>query len=124
MSRHVLVVDDDPGIRDMVCAALVLEQCQVDAARDGREAVAKIVASLPGVVLLDINMPVLDGPGVARELHERGIAVPIVVMTAARDAARWVAEIGADDVLAKPFDLDDLFNTVKRFVDCPAPADG
>ena len=119
MSRHVLVVDDDPAIRAVVQDILDMEGCEVVSAANGREAVDHIQRTPPGVVLLDMNMPVLDGWGVARELKERGIEVPIVVMTAAVSAQRSRDEIGAIACLAKPFDLDDLLDAVTRFVDCP-----
>ena len=119
MSRHVLVVDDDPSIRAVVQDILDMEGCEVASAANGREAVDHIQRTPPGVVLLDMNMPVLDGWGVARELKERGIDVPIVVMTAAVSAQRSRDEIGAIACLAKPFDLDDLLDAVMRFVDCP-----
>jgi CheY-like chemotaxis protein len=64
---------------------------------------------------------VMDGWGVARELRARGIAVPIVAMTAAQDAGRWAREIDADAFLAKPFELDDLLTVISRFAQCPPP---
>jgi CheY-like chemotaxis protein len=64
-------------------------------------------------------MPVLDGWGVARMLAERGIRVPPLVITAARDGASWASEIGADSYLAKPFAIGDLLEAVRRGVDHP-----
>jgi CheY-like chemotaxis protein len=61
-------------------------------------------------------MPVLDGWGVARELHRRASAIPTVVMTAAQDARRWAQEIGADAYLAKPFEIQDLMATLERLL--------
>lgn len=119
MTRHILVVDDDPDIRATVREILDLEGCDVAAASNGLEALEQIESSPPCVVLLDMRMPMLDGWGVARELRARGVGVPIVVMTAAQDAGRWAREIAADAVLAKPFELDDLLNVVSRFADCP-----
>jgi CheY-like chemotaxis protein len=118
MTHHVLVVDDDPGIRATVSEILDLEGCEVVAACNGLEALEQIQTSPPCVILLDMRMPVLDGWGVARELRARGVGVPIVVMTAAQDAALWAREIQADAVLAKPFDLNELLAVVARFADC------
>src|SRR5215207_1263079 len=112
MTRHVLVVDDDPDIRATVSEILDLEGCEVVAASNGLEALEQVQSSPPCVILLDMRMPVLDGWGVARELRARGVGVPIVVMTAAQDAGRWAREIEADAVLAKPFELDDLLDIV------------
>ena len=121
MTRHVLVVDDDPDLRATVAEILDLEGCDVEEATNGAEALAQIASSPPCVVLLDMRMPLMDGWGVARELRARGIAVPIVVMTAAQDAGRWAREIDADAFLAKPFELDDLLTVISRFAQCPPP---
>lgn len=63
-----------------------------------------------------MRMPVLDGWGFARALGERGVTLPIIVMTAAQEAHEWAQEIGAARVLAKPFDLNELLLTVERAV--------
>jgi CheY-like chemotaxis protein len=117
-SRPILVVDDDPGIREVVALVLASEGYPVVIADDGAEALRVVTQAAPerapGCLLLDMRMPVLDGWGVARELKARGIALPIVVMTAAMDAPGWAAEIGAAAYLSKPFDLDHLLETVER----------
>jgi CheY-like chemotaxis protein len=123
MAPYILVVDDDPSIRDVVSEVLDWQGCPVLTAANGREALERIQASPPVVVLLDMRMPVLDGWGVVKELRERGVTLPIIVMTAAQDARRWAQEINAAAYLAKPFELDDLLSTVRRFAPCP-PAVG
>ena len=110
----ILVVDDDPAIRVTIAEILTLEGYQVEMAGDGREALAVVERSLPALVLLDMRMPGMDGWGFARALRDRGVSLPILVMTAAQDARRWAAEIGADDYLAKPFDIMDLIDSVAR----------
>ena len=120
MSHHILVVDDDESIRNLVAEILDLEGWQVITATNGREALDRIGESPPRVVLLDMRMPVLNGWDVARELHTRGMDLPIVVMTAAQDARQWAREVNAAAYLAKPFDLEDLVTTVTRFV-APSP---
>jgi CheY-like chemotaxis protein len=108
----VLVVDDDPSIRDFVEAALEEEGYGVLTAPDGEAALA-LVESKPCAVLLDMRMPVLDGWGFAEAYRERPEPrAPIVVMTAAEDAEAWAEEIGAAGVLAKPFRLDELLAVV------------
>lgn len=115
MSRGpILVVDDDPAIRRTVAEILAFEAYTVETAPDGAQALQAVERERPGLVLLDMRMPVLDGWGFAQALKERNIALPIVVMTAARDSARWAAEIGAAGHLAKPFDLLDLLAVVER----------
>jgi DNA-binding response OmpR family regulator len=115
----ILVVDDDPGILDAVAELLRVEGYEVETAANGVAALEAIARSRPALVLLDMRMPVLDGWGVARMLAERGIRVPILVMTAARDGASWASEIGADGYLAKPFGIGDLLDAVRRGVDRP-----
>jgi CheY-like chemotaxis protein len=111
---RVLVVDDEPGIRETVTAMLEIEGYDVAEAKDGADALAQVEARQPDVILLDMRMPVLDGWAFAAELRARGLAIPIVVMTAARDAARWAGEIAATAFVAKPFGFDDLLQAVER----------
>jgi two-component system, chemotaxis family, chemotaxis protein CheY len=110
----ILVVDDDEGILDVVLMTLDFQGYTTRSARDGAEALAIVERELPGLVLLDMRMPVLDGWGFTRALAERGIHVPVVVMTAAQDARRWADEIGAAAYVEKPFDLRKLVETVER----------
>ena len=111
----VLVVDDDTSILDTVSSILTGEGYHVVSAATGEEALAAVARRQPQLILLDMRMPVMDGWAVARALRERGIRVPIVVMTAAESAKRWADEVGAEGYLAKPFGLDDLLATVERF---------
>ena len=109
---HVLVVDDDPGIRSVVSELLALEDYDVETAANGVEALQAIDREPPAVMLLDIHMPVLDGWDVAQTLRERHHWVPTVVMTAARQAPRWCADVRADACLGKPFGLEELLAAV------------
>lgn len=110
---RILVVDDEPAIRATVAAMLQTEGYDVAEAANGAEALAAFEAARPDIVLLDMRMPVLDGWGFAAELRRRGHRVPIVVMTAARDAAHWASEIAASSFVAKPFGFDDLITAVE-----------
>jgi CheY-like chemotaxis protein len=111
---RVLVVDDEPDIRATVTAMLESEGYDVVQATNGAEALRAMELEPPDIVLLDMRMPVLDGWGFAAELRRRGHEVPIVVMTAARDAAHWASEIAASAFVAKPFGFDDLINAVEE----------
>ncbi len=115
---RVLVVDDEPDIRATVSEMLEIEGYDVDEAANGADALRAIELRLPDLILLDMRMPVLDGWGFAAELQRREMQIPIVVMTAARDAARWASEIAAAAFVAKPFRFDDLIRAVERA--CPA----
>jgi DNA-binding response OmpR family regulator len=109
----ILVVDDDEAILDVVADVLRFEGYPVETANDGAAALDLVDRGRPALVLLDMRMPRLDGWGFARALRERGIELPILVMTAARDAAGWAEEIGARGYLAKPFDIGELLDAVR-----------
>lgn len=114
--ERVLVVDDDDSIRDFVSVALAYEGYEVVSAENGEAALGAIDRGRGvAVILLDMRMPVMDGWEFARVYRERpGPHAPIIVLTAARDAADYAAQIQADGFLAKPFDLDALIRTVAR----------
>jgi CheY-like chemotaxis protein len=114
--RPILVIDDDQAIRSTIADLLEAEGYNVATAINGADGLSVLEQVDPTLILLDMRMPVLDGWGFARTLQERGIQVPIVVITAAQDAHRWAREIDAADVVPKPFDLVDLLDTVERFV--------
>jgi two-component system response regulator MprA len=109
---RVLVVDDEPAIRATVCEMLDMAGYDATSAANGAEALEAIESSAPDIVLLDMRMPILDGRGFAREIRARGIALKIIVMTAARDAGSSASEIDAHGVLAKPFRMDDLLSAL------------
>ena len=110
------MVDDDPAIRDFLREYLEFEGRPFAEAPDGREALAVASASRPCLVLLDMRMPVMDGWAFAAAYRAvTAEPAPVVVMTAAQDAAAWAREVGAAGVLSKPFDLDDVDAIVRRF---------
>jgi len=114
--RHVLVADDEPAIVEMIRDILVDYGFNVVTAANGSEALRLIEQAVPEVVLLDMNMPVLDGEGFIAAVRERGLRIPIVVMTAGSSAKRWAAQLGADAYLSKPFELASLVDVTNRFV--------
>jgi CheY-like chemotaxis protein len=107
---HILIVDDDVSIRTALVAFLEDEGYSVEAATNGAEALRCIARRRPTLVLLDMRMPIMDGWDFAAELRARGLDIPLVVMTAARDARRWAEEISATAYVAKPFDLAELLS--------------
>ena len=92
-----------------------MEGFAVMTATNGAEALVAVDQRVPSLVLLDMRMPVLDGWGFMRAVRERGLSLTVVVMTAAADARRWGREIGAQGVLAKPFDIDELVRAVQQW---------
>src|SRR5260370_2619460 len=99
---RILVVDDDPQIRDSVSDLLRLEGYRVDWAANGPVALALVPRSPPDLILLDVHLPGLSGWEVARRLRARGWRVPIVVMTGDSASPEREAELGTDGFLAKP----------------------
>jgi len=112
--RDVLIVDDDVDMSDVVKSALEAEGYACRTVGNGREALAEVARATPGVVLLDMLMPVMNGRECARELRRTyGRNLPIIVMTAAEHADARRLELEADAVLAKPFDLQQLLHAVR-----------
>ena len=106
---RILVVDDEPAVRDALRRALALEGYDVDLAADGEEAL-RAAARAPDAIVLDVLMPPPDGLEVARRLRRSGSRVPILMVTARDDVEDRVAglDAGADDYLVKPFALEEL----------------
>jgi DNA-binding response OmpR family regulator len=113
----VLVVDDEPDLRELVALTLADEGYEVGVAKNGREALEKIDERWPDLVLLDVMMPELDGRGVCTALHDKGTMPKIVVMTAADHVAQCARELGAVGWLAKPFEIDDLVAAIRKGLD-------
>ena len=113
--HHVLVVDDDEGIREVVALALSSAGYDVLSAPNGAAALELLDASQPAVILLDLLMPKVDGWEFARLYEQRpGPHAPIIVMTAAHAAHTRAAGIKAKAWLTKPFHLDDLLTCVEQ----------
>lgn len=114
-ARPILVVDDDPFIREVVVELLDEEGFAVVTADDGAEALRFVAGAEPSVILLDMDMPIIDGREFALRYHAMpGRHAPIVVITAAYDARLAAEEIGAAGHLGKPFQVDALLSLVRR----------
>jgi two-component system, OmpR family, response regulator len=111
---RILVVDDDPHIRDIVRFALSKEGFTVVEAADGAEALSRVAAEPPDLVVLDVTMPELDGAEVCRQLR-RDSRVPIVFLSSRDDEIDRVLglELGGDDYVTKPFSPRELVARVK-----------
>lgn len=114
----VLVVDDDPGIRDVLAAVLSDGGYRVLVAADGDEALALADGDPPDVILLDLVMPLFDAAGFCRAYRERGGTAPVVLISAAPpdDVEAAVAPCGAAAWILKPFDADELLRQVRELV--------
>jgi two-component system response regulator MprA len=112
---RILVVDDDPSLRQALKRAFRLEGYDVELAADGAEALDAVAADVPDLVVLDVAMPGLDGLEVSRRLRGGGNRVPILMLTARDAVDDRVAglDAGADDYVVKPFALEELFARVR-----------
>ena len=115
---QLLVVDDEPAVRQALRRALELEGYRVALAEDGADALAQIAAEEPDAVVLDVLMPVLDGLTACRRLRQQGSRVPILMLTARDSVGDRVAglDAGADDYLVKPFALEELLARIRALL--------
>ena len=126
MKTKILVVDDDPNIRQLVSLYLEKEGFEVSAAERGDEAVKAFRASPPNLMLLDVMLPGMDGWQVCREVRKIS-NIPIIMLTAKDETFDKVLglELGADDYIVKPFDMKELVARIKavtrRFQAAEAP---
>jgi two-component system response regulator MprA len=115
---HILVADDDPAVRESLRRSLTFNGYQVQLVSDGAEALAAIAASPPDAVILDINMPNVDGLETCRRLRATGDDLPVLLLTA-RDEVRdrvLGLDAGADDYLPKPFALEELLARLRALL--------
>jgi two-component system response regulator MprA len=118
MKAHLLVVDDDPRITELVRRIFAYEGYSVAVAATGQDALDRTLERPPDLIVLDLLLPGIDGLEVARRLREAGDNVPILMLTA-RDAVANRVEglaVGADDYLVKPFAPEELVARVKALL--------
>lgn len=108
--KKILVVDDEPEVRDLMEHFLADKGFEVRAAENGRLGLKVLESFTPDLVLLDMHMPELDGVGTLRELARRWPALPVIVVTVNEDVETTarLLQLGAADYVPKPFDLDYL----------------
>jgi two-component system, OmpR family, response regulator MprA len=128
---RILVVDDEPAVRDSLRRALQLEGYEVELAGDGLEALDRLSGNgvdAAGVdaVVLDISMPRLDGLEACRRLRKDGHSLPVLMLTARDEVSDRVAglDAGADDYVVKPFALEELLARLRALLRRAGPADG
>ena len=116
----ILVVDDDPEIRDVVRWLLEDEGWTVETASDGRDALERATQTRPALIVLDMGLPIMSGEEVAMRLRDvLPEPPPIIVVSADGRAGEKAARIGAASYLHKPFDVDELARLVRRTLTPP-----
>lgn len=115
-ANHIVVIDDDPGVRALLQDCLELDGFVVRPAANGADGLDLLMNRQPSCVVLDVMMPQLNGHSVLRLLRERhGFNLPVIMLTAASDDDQaWQAwSGGVDCFMAKPFDMGDLLHRVR-----------
>src|SRR5215217_6632805 len=115
---RILVVDDEPAVRESLRRALQLEGYEIELAVDGAEALDSVHANGPDAMVLDVSMPRLDGLETCRRLRSEGNALPVLMLTARDEVADRVAglDAGADDYVVKPFALEELLARLRALL--------
>ena len=115
MPQNVLVVDDQPEIRNLMVEILKKRGDQVSTASDGHDALTQFALARPDLVITDLTMPGLNGYQLCRLI--RGISsVPVLVMSAQMGAEDMAYRMGADAFIPKPFDLEDLWAEIEELL--------
>jgi DNA-binding response OmpR family regulator len=119
MLPRILVVDDEPAIREFVGLALTAEGYDVNIAEHGTAALDIISPQPPHLILLDLKMPTMDGLDFLKKYCEQENPAPVVIFTASKLTPE--PTLCVREVLTKPFDLDMLLATVEKYVSPEAP---
>jgi two-component system phosphate regulon response regulator PhoB/two-component system alkaline phosphatase synthesis response regulator PhoP len=121
VKRTLLVVDDEPDIARLVSRIFERRGYQIAVSFDGEDALARVAAAPPDLILLDLNLPKIDGWEVCRRLKSDALtrSIPIIILSAANitpDDARYGFELGADEYVIKPFVKEVLVHNVERLL--------
>lgn len=121
MAKKILLVDDDPDLLRMISFSLKKKGYEVSTGQDGREALDMASRLMPDIMLLDVNLPLINGDEVSRlcKQDEKLKHLTVILMSALReDLSEKARNSGADGLISKPFELSELFSLVQRH--CPA----
>jgi two-component system response regulator MprA len=123
---RILVVEDDPAVRSSLSRALRLEGYEAELHEEGLSAIRSLQVSAPDAIVLDLQLPDVDGIEICKRLRASGDATPILMVTARDAVGDRVAglDAGADDYLVKPFDLAELFARLRALLRRRGPLEG
>ena len=117
MAKKILVADDDPGILDAIEAMLLFKGYDVLTTLDG-DTVLDITENFPDMFLLDVWMPGLSGTEICKQLKSNPTIkhIPVILISANMNVEKIATEAGADDFVAKPFDMHNLISKIERLL--------
>ncbi|MDX3235750.1 response regulator transcription factor [Streptomyces sp. ME03-5709C] len=117
-AARVLIVDDEPAVREALRRSLTFEGYETELAEDGLAALEQVASYRPDAIVLDVLMPRMDGLTTARRLRSGGTTTPILMLTARDTVGDRVTglDAGADDYLVKPFELDELLARLRALL--------
>lgn len=115
---RVLIVDDEPNIRDLLATSLRFAGFDIQTAANGTQAVEAVVESEPDIILLDVMLPDMNGFSVTKKLRSSGIQAPILFLTARDETEDKITglTVGGDDYLTKPFSLDEVVARIQAIL--------
>lgn len=115
MSPRILIVEDEPGLAMTLCDRLTSEGHSVETANDGDQGLSKATAEIFDLIILDVMLPHRNGYDVCRDLRQRGVPTPIIMLTARGETTDKVVglKLGADDYVTKPFEMAELLARVE-----------
>lgn len=118
MAKKILIADDDRGIVDAIQMMLEFSGYNVEFTYNGKDVLELKQPNFPDLILLDIWMSGVDGRDVCRKLKENDEtrAIPVLMISASKNAAGSVMEVGADGFLPKPFDMDQLIDKIEELL--------
>jgi two-component system OmpR family response regulator len=118
IQEKILVVDDEPGIRDLICDALNMSNFKTYQSPDGLSALSSIRRDRFDLLILDINMPKLDGLSLLEKIRNEGSETPAILLSARGERLdiNQGLKIGADDYMTKPFSIEELVLRVRAIL--------
>ena len=118
VKTRVLIVDDEPNIRDLLATSLRFAGYEIQTAANGAQAVSAVTESEPDIILLDVMLPDMNGFSVTKKLRSSGIQAPILFLTARDDVEDKITglTVGGDDYLTKPFSLDEVVARIQAIL--------
>lgn len=116
MFNKILIVEDEPLLRDLIASHLCLNGYAVVEASNGADCIRQVERAMPDLILLDLSMPTMSGSAVLRKLRDMGADCPVVMITACADPVQLqeLKDLGAVNIVAKPFSLSTISIEVRR----------